>query len=205
MAHVEAYDISEDRIQLGSGVSVPSAWHVRVAGEQDVPGTITVRVEWDATLGRTAIAFAGVERAEGGIDITSQILREVRTHWILASSALDVVTVDEGAGRTTGAREFLGEQLARKERTTEDAVDDAVAVYRVASALSFPPLKLVSDTLQISQSTATRLMSRARELGIAPEIRMQEPRRAPAIDPYGHDPSRAYPAPTSPTGPSVEI
>lgn len=203
MAHVEAYDISDDRIELGSGVSVPRSWHVRVTGEQGVPGVITVRAEWDEALGRSAVAFAGLERTQGGIDITSQILREVRTHWIMARSALDVVAVEVEEGRTVGAREFLGDLLARKDRMTTDAVDDAVAIYRVATALSFPPLKLVADTLKISQSTATRLMSRARELGIAPDIRLQEPRRAPAINPYGHDPSLLYQAPGAPDGPSL--
>jgi len=205
MTHVEAYDISDDRIQLGSGVSVPRSWHARVTGEEGVPGAITVRAEWDEALGRSAVAFAALERAEGGIDITSQILREVRTHWIVARSALEVVTVEVEEGRTIGASEFLGEQRSRDDRSTTDAVDDAAAVYRVATALSFPPLKLVSDTLGISQSTATRLMSRARELGIAPEIRLQEPRRAPAIDPFGYDPTRPYQGPSTPGGPSLGL
>lgn len=203
MAQLEAYGISDDRVQLGSGVSVPRTWHVRVVGEQNVAGTITARVEWDAVLGRPAVAFAAVERVEPGVDITSQMLREVRTHWILARSALDVVTVESEDGKTVGAQEFLGEQLERDDRTTADAVEDAVAVYRVGTALSFPPLKLVADTLKISQSTATRLMSRARELGIAPEIRLQEPRRAPAIDPFSSGPTAPqYGGPGAPEGPS---
>lgn len=74
-----------------------------------------------------------------------------------------------------------------------------VTVYRVATALSFPPLKLVADTLRISQSTATRIMSRARDLGLAPEVRIQEPRRAPAVDPYGAGPLSG---PSGPGGPS---
>lgn len=205
MTRVEAYDISEDRIQLGSGVSVPRRWHARVTGEEGVPGVITVRAEWDEALGRSAVAFASLERTERGIDITSQILREVRTHWIAARSAFEVVTVEVEEGRSVGASEFLALQQARVDRSTSEAVDDAVAVYRVATALSFPPLKLVADTLQISQSTATRLMTRARELGIAPEIRLQEPRRAPALDPYGVDPSRPYTAPGGPGGPSIGL
>jgi len=192
MTNVETYEISEDRIDLGSGVSLPRAWHVRVSGEQGVPGTITARVEWDAVLGRPAVALAALERIETGVDITSQILREVRTHWITARSAFDVVTVDIEDGRTVGAQEFLALMQDRDRRASvDDVVVDAVAIYRVATALSFPPLKLVSDTLRISQSTATRVMSRARETGIAPEIRLQEPRRAPAIDPFGWDPNVA--------------
>lgn len=207
MADVETYDISDERIDLGSGVTLPRTWHARVSGEQNVPGMITVRVEWDAALGRTAVAFAALERDGEGVDITSQALREVRTHWIMTKSALDVVTVDVqtiegGKGKRIPAREFLGRKRANQERDASDALHDAIAVYRVAAALSYPPLKLVSDTLGISQSTATRLMSRARDDGLAPEVRIQEPRRAPAVDPY-FDPSRPHPGLTHPGGPSV--
>ena len=208
MAELQAYDISDERIDLGSGVSLPRSWHARVSGEQDVPGTITVRVEWDAALGRSAVAFAALEREGGGVDITSQVLREVRTHWIMTNSALDVVTVDVGETQPIGARAFLARQLAREGREPTDSVLDAIAIYRVATALSYPPLKLVSDTLKISQSTATRIMSRARDIGLAPEVRIQEPRRAPAVDPYfpgsgPYDPSRPHTGPASPGGPSI--
>ncbi|GEM_PF-892720 len=207
MADVETYDTSDARIDLGSGVTLPRTWHARVSGEQDVPGTIIVRVEWDAALGRTAVAFAALERDGEGVDITSQALREVRTHWIMTRSALDVVTVDVetiegGESERIPVREFLGRELAKLERDASDALDDAIAVYRVATALSYPPLKLVSDTLRISQSTATRLMSRAHDKGLAPEVRIQEPRRAPAVDPY-NDPSRPHYGPSGPGGPSI--
>ena len=97
MTDVEAYDFSDERVELGSGVTLPKSWRARVSGEQDVPGTITVRVEWDDVLRRTAVAFAALEREAEGVDITSQVLREVRTHWIMTRSALDVVTVDVGS------------------------------------------------------------------------------------------------------------
>lgn len=206
MADVETYDISDERIDLGSGVTLPHTWHARVSGEQDVPGTITLRVEWDAALGRTAVAFAAIERDGEGIDITSQALREVRAHWIMTRSALDVVTVDVEGGKAEriSAREFLSRERAKQERAASDSLTDAIAVYRVATALSYPPLKLVSDTLQISQSTATRLMSRARDSGLAPEVRIQEPRRAPAVDPY-FDPARPHTGPERPGGPSIGL
>lgn len=189
MADVEAYDSSEERVDLGSGVTLPKSWHARVSGEQDVPGTITVRVEWDAALGRTAVVAAALERQAEGVDITSQVLREVRTHWIMTRSALDVVTVEVGTKGGSerdrlAVREFLSRIRAENGRAPMESLHAAIAVYRVASAISYPPLKLVADTLQVSQSTATRLMSRARDSGLAPEVRIQEPRRAPAVDPY---------------------
>ena len=36
-------------------------------------------------------------------------------------------------------------------------------------------------SLKISRSTATRLMTRARDAGLAPEVRIQERRRAPVV------------------------
>jgi hypothetical protein len=203
MADVEAYGFSEERIDLGSGVTLPRSWRARVSGEQDVPGTITVRVEWDEALGRTAVVFAALEREAEGVDITSQVLREVRTHWIMTRSALEVVTVDVGAEDGTNTnripvRDFLSRVRAHEEREPLESLYAAISVYRVATALSYPPLKLVADTLQISQSTATRLMSRARDSGLAPEVRIQEPRRAPAVDPYS-----PHQGPAQPGGPSI--
>lgn len=212
MADVEAYDFSDERIELGSGVTLPRSWHARVSGEQDVPGTITVRVEWDGTLGRTAVVFAALEREAAGVDITSQVLREVRTHWIMTRSALDVVTVDvdaQGGSQRTRipVREYLSRVRAQEGRDPVDSLHAAIAVYRVATAISYPPLKLVADSLQISQSTATRLMSRARDSGLAPEVRIQEPRRAPAVDPYNpsgpYDPTAPHHRPSQPGGPSI--
>ncbi|MGN6221864.1 MAG: hypothetical protein ACTHNQ_20385 [Microbacterium sp.] len=214
MADVEAYDFSDERVDLGSGVTLPKSWRARVSGEQDVPGTITVRVEWDATLGRTAVVFAALEREAEGVDITSQVLREVRTHWIMTMSALDAVTVDVGTEDgdkvdRIPVRDYLSRVLAQKEREPVESLHAAISVYRVATAISFPPLKLVADTLQISQSTATRLMSRARDSGLAPEVRIQEPRRAPAVDPYNPgrplDPAAPQPGPAQPGGPSIGL
>ena len=212
MADVEAYDISDERIDLGSRVTLPKSWHARVSGEQDVPGTITVRVEWDAALGRTAVVFAGLERESEGVDITSQVLREVRTHWIMTTSALDVVMVDVGGnddsdGERIPVREFLSRMRAAGKREPSEALHDSIAIYRAATAISYPPLKLVADTLKISQSTATRLMTRARDAGLAPEVRIQEPRRAPAVDPYNpgrpYDPAAPHAGPSGPGGPSI--
>lgn len=211
MADVETYDISDERVDLGSRVTLPKSWHARVSGEQGVPGTITVRVEWDAALGRTAVVFAGLEREGEGVDITSQVLREVRTHWIMTMSALRVVTVDvrgkgEGEFDRIPVQEFLSRVMAEEGREQLEQLYAAIAVYRVATAISYPPLKLVSDTLQISQSTATRLMTRARDAGLAPDVRIQEPRRAPAVDPYNPLRPHAtgpYYGPSGPGGPSI--
>lgn len=126
--------------------------------------------------------------------------------------ALDVVTVDVGADDGGGrdripVREFLSRVRAHDERQPLGSLYAAIAVYRVATAISYPPLKLIADTLKISQSTATRLMTRARDAGLAPEVRVHEPRRAPAVDPYNpgrpYDPTAPHYGPSGPGGPSI--
>lgn len=163
-------------------------------------------------LGRTAVVFAALERETEGTDITSQVLREVRTHWIMTRSSLDVVTIDVGTDDgdkvdRVPVREFLSRVRAHREREPMESLRAAIAVFRVATAISYPPLKLVAHTLQISQSTATRLMSRARDSGLAPEVRTQEPRRAPAVDPYNPgrplDPAAPHQGPAQSGGPSI--
>ena len=46
--------------------------------------------------------------------------------------------------------------------------------------------------------------TRARDAGLAPEVRIQEPRRAPAVDPY-FDPNRPHYGPSRPGGPSIGL
>jgi hypothetical protein len=119
MADGEAYCIRDRRINIGSRVTLPKSWHARVSGDQDVPGTITVRVEWDAAVGRAAVVFAALDREGEGVD-TSRMLREVRTHWIMTRPALDVVTVHVrrdvagNCGRIP-VREFLSRVQAKEE------------------------------------------------------------------------------------------
>jgi DNA-binding transcriptional ArsR family regulator len=130
----------------------------------------------------------------------------------VTTSALDVVTVGVGGDDVSDrdripVREFLSRMRAAEKRDASEALHDSIAVYRIATAISYPPLKLVADTLKISQSTATRLMTRARDAGLAPEVRIQEPRRAPAVDPYNpgrpYDPAAPHAGPSGPGGPSI--
>ncbi len=132
----------------------------------------------------------------------------------MTRSALDVVTVDVGTEDRDKldripVRAFLSRVRAHEEREPLESLHAAISVYRVETAISCPPLKLVADTVRISQSTATRLMSRARDSGLAPEVRIQEPRRAPAVDPYNPgrplDPGAPHRGSAQPGGPSIEL
>jgi hypothetical protein len=55
---------------------------------------------------RTRDGCLAIEREGEGVDITSQMLREVRTHWIMTRSALEVVTVGV-SGEVAGDRDRI--------------------------------------------------------------------------------------------------
>ncbi|GAA1661894.1 hypothetical protein [Microbacterium lacus] len=173
--NIEVYDVSKERVDLGDHITLPRSWSARVAGEHGVPGTITARVEWDPALSRTAVVSLGVERESEGLEISSRILREVRAHSIMSASALEVVTIDVGED-PTHERMHVHEFLARMQAEQVDTMLAATAIYRVATAASYPPLKLVAETLKVSRSTATRLMSRARDVGLAGNPHARAPR-----------------------------
>ncbi|MFL2002206.1 hypothetical protein [Microbacterium sp. A1-JK] len=92
---------------------------------------------------RTAVASAALESEADGVDITRQVLREVRTHWITTRSALDAVKVDVdvkdgGELDRIPVREFLSRSLALEECEPVESLHAAIAAYRVATAISDP-------------------------------------------------------------------
>ena len=66
------------------------------------------------------------------------------------------------------------ELQSRDDRSLEENVYAAVTLYRLDATVNLPPLKLVSDSLQVSVSTATRLMTRARMAGLAEDLITRE-------------------------------
>lgn len=192
MVKLGTADISDDRVEVGNGVSIPRAWTAILQGEPDVPGTIRVEITFDRKLGRSAAALVSVGRRAEGDEVTSLTLREVRVQWAVQATGLTVSTVSTGTDHSESGAAYLMRMRDRKERTTEETIADAATIYRLAAAVSMPPLKTVADNLSVSQSTATRLMNRARVDGLAEGIRLP---RADATGPVVGAPG--------PTGPSI--
>ncbi|WP_019178994.1 hypothetical protein [Microbacterium yannicii] len=194
MVQLGTADVSDERVDVGNGVSVPRSWTAVLRGEPDVPGTIRVHVAFDRRLGRGAASVVSVEREGEGDEVTSLTLREVRVQAALQASGLKVSTVVDGAQRSESGAAYLRRMRERSERTAAENVNDAAVIYRLAAAVNLPPLKTVADCLSVSQSTATRLMNRARIDGLAAGIRLPD---AEATGPItgGHGPT--------PSGPSI--
>ena len=191
MASLQAEDVSDERVVLGNGVSVPRSWTVIVREEPGVPGGIRLRVEYDEALGRSAAVAVTVERAAGGDEVTSLTLREVRVQSALQLSGLYVSAVIDRSGETVSGAEFVRKMRERTARTSMESVADAAVTYRLATAVNLPPLKTVAECLGVSQSTATRLMNRARVEGMASDVRLPG---ADAIGPFVDDVRRDGPS-----------
>ena len=175
MVHVENVDVSDDRVAVGNGVSVPASWTVVLRGESGVPGAIQVHVAYDPRLNRTVAAEVRVLRDGDGDEVTSLTLREVRVQYALQASGLRVSTVSEPGHPLASGAEYLRRMQERADRDLTASVVDASTTYRLAATINLPPLKAVADCLGVSQSTATRLMNRARFEGLAPGVDLPDP------------------------------
>ena len=175
MVHLENVDVSHERVAVGNGVSVPASWTMVLRGEPGVPGSIRVHAVYDSTLNRTVAAEVRVLREGDGDEVTSLTLREVRVQYALQASGLQVSTVAEPGHPVATGAEYLRRMQERSDRDLTASVVDASTTYRLASVINLPPLKAVADCLGVSQSTATRLMNRARFEGLAPGVKLPDP------------------------------
>lgn len=174
MVKLETTDVSPERIHLGNGVSVPQAWTGVLRGEPGVPGAIRVQVVFDPKLRRSAAQLVTVERGGEGDEVTSLTLREVRVQAVVQATGLMVSTVADRSDPAPSGAAYLDRMRKRTGRTAEQNVADAATTYRLAAAVNLPPLKAVADSLGVSQSTATRLMNRARIDGLAAGLRLPD-------------------------------
>jgi len=175
MVHLENVDVSDERVALGNGVSVPASWTVVLRDEPGVPGAIRVHVAYEPKLNRTVAAEVRVARGGGGDEVTSLTLREVRVQAALQISGLKVSTVSEPGHPVATGGDYIRRMRERTDRTLSDSVMDAARTYQLAAAINLPPLRAVADCLGVSQSTATRLMNRARHEGLAVGVNLPDP------------------------------
>ena len=112
-----------------------------------------------------------------------------------------VVTVTREAGKPERLNDYLNDVRSRTDRSYDETVREAVTLYRIATTVNLAPLKLVSEQLGVSVSTATRMMARAREAGLAVDLIARETYNRMRAD----EAAQAGPhvGPDSPAGPSI--
>ncbi len=206
MVRFENINVSGERVEIGNGVSIPTSWTTVVRGEEGVPGTIHVAVEFDAQLNRAVAAEVRVQRGQGDDEVTSITLRQVRVQHAVQVGGLKVSTVSEPGHPIATGGDYIRRMRERTDRTTAESVVDAARTYQLAASISLPPLRAVADCLSVSQSTATRLMNRARTEGLATGVELAPPstqRRAPSPRQPGSMGQGPAIGSSSPSGPSI--
>lgn len=194
--------IDPERIHVGDGVHMPSRWDAVATGEPDNLGAIRVGVVYDQQLRRSVAASVRVDRLGEGEEVTAALLRDVSVLQIVQRSALRVVTVQRDEGEPVFLSEYLADlQADASDREHGETVLEAVRLYRIATTVNIAPLKLVSDQLGVSVSTATRMMARAREAGLAEDLITRETYNRMRAD--EEQQTRPHQLPGSPSGPSL--
>ncbi|WP_404438273.1 hypothetical protein LG322_04205 [Microbacterium aerolatum] len=202
MSDVAVEVTDSERIDVGDGVSIPKAWDVTATGEAHVAGSIRLHVVFDEQLRRTVAASVRVDRAEEGAEVTAAALRDVRVQYLVAVSSMRVVEVTRRRGKAEPLSQYLAEVRTRTDRTYEETVREAVTLYRIAATVNLAPLKLVSEQLGVSVSTATRMMARAREAGRAVDLITRETHNRMRAADEGQ--ARPHQVPGTQSGPSIE-
>lgn len=199
MTELDVESITAERVDVGDGISIAAGWDVVITGETGIPGVVRIAVRYDRELRRAVADSVRVGRSGEGDEVTALTLREVRVQAVVAASAMRVVTVSRDGGDAKSLSDYRAEVRAAGERTTEQAITEAVVLYRIAATVNLAPLKFVANELEVSVSTATRLMAKARQQGLATDLitretynrmqdeqqRMMAPHQVPGSGPAG--------------------
>lgn len=166
--------IDDEILDAGDGVHIPRSWVAVVTGLPDIPGAVRVHLVYDPTLRRAAAQSIQVDRSGEGDEVTTTLLRDLRVQAIVKWAAARVVRIDGDFSEPETYGQYLTRLRADESRCEEQNLREAVRLYRLASVINDGPLKLVSEQLGVSVSTATRMMNRARVAGLVDEATGRE-------------------------------
>ncbi|MEV8370243.1 hypothetical protein [Microbacterium sp. NPDC064584] len=166
--------VDAEVVDAGDGVHIPRTWGAMVTGLPDVSGAVHALIVYDPVLRRAVAASVRVDRDGLGDEVTTTLLRDIRVQAIVQWAAARVVRVDRDGGDPESYGEYITRLRTEEGRSEEQNLREAVRLYRLGSVINDGPLKLVSEELGVSISTATRMMNRARVAGLVDEATGRE-------------------------------
>ncbi|SBS70208.1 hypothetical protein MIPYR_10348 [uncultured Microbacterium sp.] len=169
MPALSLQDVDAEIVDAGDGVRVPKAWVAVATGIPGVPGGVSARVVYDPTLRRAVAEWVRIDRTGPGEEVTTTLLRDVRVQAVVQWSTARVLRVQTDHGDSEGYGAYIARLRSETDRSEEENLHEAVRLYRIGSVINHGPLKLVSEELGVSVSTATRMMNRARVAGLVDE------------------------------------
>jgi Iron dependent repressor, N-terminal DNA binding domain len=126
-------------------VALVKASHSLCATGEELP--YDVRLVTAVVDGRVVVTSLTVERREGGPPINGTGLRQIAVDRIVQQA-------------------FFSTVLSPSHDISEATEEAVAAIYQVAFALGYPPVKAVAERFGISPSTARGRIARARQAGL---------------------------------------
>lgn len=152
------------------------SFEAEISAASDAIGKAKLKAAYDESLGRYVCSAIELERAGEGFDLTGAVLRDVRVAEVMQFASLHNIWVDSVLADSSSPIKVDGEPhisaadaLTKLRpvagRTTDADAANATIAFSIAQVAGLPPLKTIGEALKTSQSTAKRLVARARELG----------------------------------------
>lgn len=160
--------MTSDPLDLGDDLWVAESFRATTAIEGS-EASVEIDVVFSDEAGRYLVDRVVAHRGPAPTEeITGALLREIRVQEIVQQSALGVVWFSDprrGMMSNKWGLTFMRRITTVDGRARPEHVTTAARIYRIATIVGLPPLRTVAEKLGVSQSTATRLISKAREAG----------------------------------------
>ncbi|WP_087013965.1 hypothetical protein [Leucobacter sp. 7(1)] len=131
-------------------------------------GSYELTIEYDSILRRLVATRVAVERASEGTEVTSRLVREVTIQEVVNEVALTELIRyrswdDDGpSGQWTG-KQLLEAIRPARGRPRVEVLEDARLIMQVAHLANLPHLVTIAKCLDVSHSTAKRLIGEGSE------------------------------------------
>ena len=130
--------------------------------DEDGIGMVVLEIAYAPNLGRLVAESVKVS-VDHGEEVTGTTLRAVRVQQIIRDASSQMTYLRSPSGEwESDSYPFDNLDLIRGLKTRIELEDMALRQHVIGHLLNLPPLKLVSEVLNVSQSTATRLVAAAR-------------------------------------------
>lgn len=159
--------ITGDPINLSDRITVASEANVMMQDALSDGAGYDVTIAYDTKLERFVATSVQVTRARPGSEITSRLIRELKVQEIITDVALRDLTTfytvdEEGPTGSMSGAEALALIQPAAGREPWVVREEAHLVHLLAKLGSWPPLVTVAERLQVSHSTAKRLVAAKR-------------------------------------------
>lgn len=140
---------------------MPERWRATVQAHGK-PEAVTIDAEWFAEEAR--YRAVRIEVNGNGREVTGSLLRGLPVQLAFRFAARVLAMTEDGL--TTEPPAWVTDRATRAEHEESEVLLWVARTYSIARAIQDPPLESVAATFDVSQSTATRMVARARSRGL---------------------------------------